>query len=251
MNALWWTARLTPLLVGLAGCHAGPLDAIELLPTTLGTGMVVHFPYDEGTGDLLLVHSGNARDGHKTGGTWITDGAFGGALHLEKGESVAVSPFPNATANYTVATWVRFAGETAATDRWETVLTTENTGGWELNIDRSTDTPGLHVAFWKGPLLGDYNYLTCACLKLGTWTHVAGVVDGEALTLSLYVDGILQGSTAVAQTIAPGYATLYAGRWQGEGRLFSGDIDDTVVYARALVPDEIADLQKHSPPDPR
>jgi hypothetical protein len=38
------------------------------------------------------------------------------------------------------------------------------------------------------------------------------------------------------------------GKWQGEGRWFSGSIDDVSIYDRALQPSEVAELDERPPP---
>ena len=76
------------------------------------------------------------------------------------------------------------------------------------------------------------------------------IVDGDALTMVLYVDGALAASAATTRPISPGSPALYVGRWVGSGRLLVGDVDDVVVYDRALVAGEIAELVQVSPPDP-
>ena len=82
------------------------------------------------------------------------------------------------------------------------------------------------------------------------WTHLVGVVDDGALTVAVYVNGALGGSEAITQTILHGTPTLYVGKWQGTGRLLVGDVDDIVIYSRALSTDEIVELGEESPPDP-
>jgi hypothetical protein len=241
------------LILGLSACEPGVLQAIDLIPTTLDTGLVAHWTFDEGVGTVVPDHSLNHLDGQLTGGTWISDGRFGGALHIDPGNYMSVSSFPNATSSWSVAGWVRLVDEIVSTSQWETVISTEGHGGWEINVDRSKPTPGAHFGFWKGPNQGDYNYVECFCLAFAKWMHAAFVVDGQALTLSVYVDGTLSGTTSIAQTIAPNNATLYVGRWPLDSdatRPYAGDVDDIVIYDRALVPEEIAVLQQHPPPDP-
>jgi hypothetical protein len=41
------------------------------------------------------------------------------------------------------------------------------------------------------------------------------------------------------------------GQWGGEGRLFSGAIDDVSSYDRALLPAEVAELHVRPPVPPR
>jgi hypothetical protein len=244
-------ARTLALIAALAqsACSPGPLDAIALAPTTLTNGMVAHWTFDDGAGTTVRDHSGNNRDGQLSGGTWITDGRFGGAVHLAAGDSMSAASFPNATSSWTVSTWVRLTDSSATTESYKTVVSTENMGGWEINIDRAQATPGAHFGFWKGPAQGDYYGIDCYCMAFQRWTHIASVVDGDALTASLYVDGTLKASTAITRAISPGSPTLYVGRWINSGRLLVGDVDDVVIYNRALVREEVVELGQAPPPD--
>ncbi|WP_437737199.1 RICIN domain-containing protein [Sorangium sp. So ce1335] len=232
--------------LGLAACAKGPLDAVELTPT-LAQGLVAYWTFDEGQGTTVTDRSGNGRDGALTGGTWVEDGRFGQALHFDEGEFMTVGEFPNATPSWTVSAWVRVLTDAPpADDTLRTVISTESSGGWELDIDYDGEAPGIHFGLWKGPELSDHHRLLCSCLELQRWTHAAGVVDGEALTMSLYIDGRLHSTEPIDRTTSPGATSLYVGRRPQEGRLLVGDVDDIAIYSRALVPAEIAELFQHS-----
>jgi Concanavalin A-like lectin/glucanases superfamily len=245
---------LRGLIVGLlaaGACTPAPIDAIELDPATLDDGLVAHWTFDEGSGAVAYDHSGNDRDGQITGGTWLSDGRFGGALHLDEGAFVSVADFPDAASSWSVSAWVRLTDASPSTEPYKTVISTEilGAGGWEMNIDRTMTQPGAHFGYWGGPTIEDYNIVTCFCMAFGEWTHIVGSVDADAGTLSLYVGSVLSASLPIPRTIVPGSATLYMGKWTGEGRLLVGDLDDVLIYQRALFPAEIAELASFSPPN--
>jgi len=75
---------------------------------------------------------------------------------------------------------------------------------------------------------------------------VAAVVDGQALTLSIYLDGAFVARVALRQGIKPGVPTLHMGRWATDdpARLFVGSLDDISIWNRALRPNEIATLSR-------
>ena len=53
------------------------------------------------------------------------------------------------------------------------------------------------------------------------------------------------------KSIGIGERTLYMGRWpQTPTRPLTGALDDVAIYARALVPEEIALLSRAQAPDP-
>jgi hypothetical protein len=246
-----------PLVALLAlGCRASPMDAVQLSPTSLSTGIVAHWKCDEGSGTLLTDVSGHGHDGTLTSvheNNW-TSGHFGGALHLEQGDSVSVPDFPPATSSWTLALWIR-ANQGDFGDRYLTVISTEQVfvGGWELNM-RLGPTETEYAFGYPAPSDAsewNYEHNDCACVDPGQWTHVTIVVDGQAQQIQFYKNGILRESRAVKSFIQPGSATLYFGRWSGNDRLFVGDLDDVVVYDRALVPEEARSLYERAAPDAR
>jgi hypothetical protein len=243
------------LVVGLlaAACTPSPLEVLEIDPAVFADGLVAHWTFDEGSGTLVGDHSGNGHDGQLSGGTWITSGQFGGALHLDEGSFVSVDGFPNATASWSVSAWVRLTDATPTTEAFKTVISNEVEikGGWEMNIDRTMTQPGAHFGYWEGAALAEYYRATCYCMTFGDWTHIAASVDAQAGTISLYVGGVLRDSLPTTTVILPGSPTLYMGKWTGDGRLLVGDLDDILVYQRALFPAEVAELSRSSPPDAR
>jgi hypothetical protein len=244
--------RTALLMAFLAGCGPTYIDATGLAPTTLGSGLVAHWPFDEMGGSVLSDDSGNRRDGVVAGATFTGDGRFGGALHFLPGDSVTVESFPYATSSWTFSGWVRIGEEDVANDDFGTVISTElmQEGGWQLQTrDRSA---GIYwtFAYWIGPG-PTYAHYECECFELGRWSHATVVVDGPRGLLSFYVDGRLAHSTALPGPILPGSSDLFMGKWMGDGRLFSGSIDDVAIYDRALLSAEVAELDARPPPRPR
>lgn len=247
----------------LSACRTSPIDAIGLAPGGLSSGLVAHWTFDEGTGSVVHDTSGKLHDGAINGTTWswLPQGHFGGALHLEQGDYVAVDNFPNATADWTVSAWVQIAAKDVNMSE-ATVISTEDVfhGGWEMNINQPSDTapgPNYHFAYWTGPGI-TYAYFTCSgCVHADEWQHLTavaessadGVVDGGAdagtATLSFYLGRILQNRQQVPRTILPGTPTLYMGRWPTDpSRLMVGSIDDIAIWNRALVSEEILALNR-------
>ena len=233
----------------LGACTAGPLDAIALGPNSLADGLLAHYTFDEGSGSTVVDHSGNDRDGALTGGTWIPDGEFGGALRLGGSDYVTVANFPNMLSSLSVSAWVRTSS--MPTDGYETVVSTEIVfqGGWQLNLDKTTSDTAVHEAFWD-TVRATYTYYECPCMPLGQWAHLAMVVDGDAHTLTMYVDGQVESVTPAPNPMTPGSAVLYIGRWSMQDRLLVGDIDDIAIYNRALASAEVQSLGQMPPPDP-
>jgi hypothetical protein len=144
---------------------------------------------------------------------------------------------------------------------FETVLSTELVfdGGWQLNLETNVGFTS-HFAYWdalEGDG-GDYTLLRVP-MPLGRWTHLVWVVDAMMGTLTVYVcsnvpgtpcDGRPTGERSAPHPILPGNPRLFMGTWLRGQRYLVGDIDDVAIYGRALVREEISELEKHPPPDP-
>lgn len=234
-------------LAGLAGCD-GTLDAIRLEDLPLTAGLVAHWAFDDGTGSSVR-DNGGTHGGTVQGSTWgwLQQGRFAGALRLEQGDHVIVDGFPDATVGWTVAAWVYLPASSIELGEM-TVISTEDVfrGGWEINLNATSDDRRYHFGFYSGPGSWEYAHVECEdCLKSDRWQHIAAVVDGTAMTAAFYLDGALHARTTIATTIRPGSPTLYMGRWATTDppRLFAGSLDDVAVWNRRLASAEIELLQ--------
>lgn len=76
-------------------------------------------------------------------------------------------------------------------------------------------------------------------LRAGKWHHLAGVYDGEKLTL--YVDGELRATTGYAGMLTDTVVPLRLGRAQAGGAELKGALDEVALFARALGTEEVLD----------
>ena len=245
MRAAW-------LVVFLVGCGPSHIDAVGLTPTTLGSGLVAHWTFDQTEGTVLVDDSGELRDGTVSGATWTSDGRFAGALHFRPGNFVSVENFPEATESWTFSAWIRIADEDTAIDELGVAVTTEDyqKGGWEFQTYGLSSGVYWHFGYWidSTSKWAHYEY---HFFEVGRWSHATVVVDGLAGQVSFYVDGQLQEPRLSAPPILPGTRTLFMGKWMGAGRLFAGSLDDVAIYSRALSQTEVNELQTRPPPRPK
>jgi hypothetical protein len=242
-----WLAPLLVLTGLVSACAPDRLQAVELAPSTLPEQLLAHWSCDDRLGEVLSDDSGNARNGQLSGGAWLDDGRFAGALHLGQGQFVTVSPFPDVTSSFTVSAWVRlnqYTQNAVNGAEWTTVVSTEASGGWEINVDHLNPTPLLHFGFFIGPATTDYVSHSCAGIALGEWTQIAGVVElspGSAgATFSVFLNGKECFSLVTPHQIRRGSPMLTIGEWPRGGRFLNGDVDEIAIWSRALVPAEIA-----------
>ena len=253
-------------LAAAAGCSAGPIEVAAFDEGILKKNLVALWPMDDAVGSLTAKdRSINKRDGAIAGGTFVPrQGGFGSALHLELGNEVQVTPFPDALFDWTLVMWVLpeviltppAPGPMGVmTTRFVTLLSTEAvfSGGWEMNIaltSAPSDSPHYQFGYWLGPGNSDYLTSSCACVVKSEWTHLAVVVE-RGMRMTFYENGKFQETKAMPLPIKPGSPTLFMGRWQSPGnRLFKGALDDVAIYERALSPREIQALVDAPIPPP-
>jgi concanavalin A-like lectin/glucanase superfamily protein len=255
-----------------AACTPGPVDVATIGPTSLATGLVGHWTFDDGAGSTARDSSGNGRDGTISGtisgpGWGWTEGRFAGAVQLTGVDQVIVGGgfgFPQPTANYSVSAWLRVSSGDIEPPV-APVLSTEipwgvgPPGGWSLNLDLpppgSSELGNYHFTYWfaQGPT--DVVYVECVCVVFEAWVHLAAVVDAEKDTLTFYVDGRARQQVPITRGIWPAPGSLFMGRapQPGPGPLWqlAGALDDVAIYSRALVPEEVSLLAAAPAPDPQ
>jgi concanavalin A-like lectin/glucanase superfamily protein len=234
----------------LVGCGTTHLDVVDLTPTTLGSGLVAHWTFDQTEGTVLFDESDNRRNGIVSGATFTNDGRFGGALHFKPGNSVTVDNFPYFDSSWTFSAWVRIADGDEVTDGFANVINTEVLGqsGWQFQTHGRSSGIYWNFTYWNQ---GYVTYDCADCFELGRWSHATVVRDATTTLLSYYVDGRLAQPSAPSPSVLRGTSTLYMGKWMEEGRLFSGSIDDVAIYSRALSAAEVAELDMRPPPRPK
>ncbi|MEU9782780.1 LamG-like jellyroll fold domain-containing protein [Streptomyces phaeochromogenes] len=148
--------------------------------------------------------------------------------------------------SYTLAAWVR-VDPTA--NHTLTVLSQSPTASpWTQKFSPFYLSYGVDGSdYWSMRVLStDHTYhevKSSHSSSRGVWTHVAGVHDATNRTISLYVNGVFQGSTDAGTS------------WEADGPLqigrvlhadtykdfMHGSIDEPAVWQRALTPKEIRD----------
>ncbi len=239
----------------LAGCSAGVIDAVELAPGALFEGLIAHWTFDDGTGTTVADSTASHHDGTllPLGTIWLPGEHFGGALHFDGTDQseVQVPGFQKPSGSWSVAGWIRApAGDTGNT--YATIISTEiaGVGGWQLNLGLAPPVPTnpmntislYQFAYSTGTGL-DYIFENCECFVPDAWVHIAGIFDTDRQTISLYQNGIFAGSKTAQQGILQGSDILYFGTWGSDSlRHLTGDLDDFVVYNRALTQPEVKQL---------
>ncbi len=197
----------------------------------LVSDLAAFWPLDEGSGcsalDLTGQHDG-ALGPDCVGGdapAW-SSGVNGSGLtfdgNLDEVAATTTASLQTPTA-LTLSAWIRHG----TSYRFESIIDYRDaaTDGYDLY---TTDQSKLFMRVNNGALASS------ATVTDGAWHHVVGVYDGSQIRL--YVDGLLDGSSTVGpQSIDVSAALLYLGRNFSANFLgFTGDIDEVMIYTRAL-----------------
>ncbi len=235
-------AALGAGLAAGAGCTPAPIDVATLPSGTLANEMVAYWALDEGSGTLANDGSGNGRNGFIAGPSWIP-GQFKSALQFSGAGYMSAGGIPAASASYSVSAWALIQPYATGAPVVNFVSTDIPGGGWALyaTLGPGTESYVFHFAAPGAPY--GYAQVQSPGVVTGSWVHLAAVVDGVAGTLTLYVNGTPT-SVPVPSTILPGSTALYLARSAGLNPPFplTGALDDVVIYARALVAEEVAAL---------
>ena len=227
-----------------------------ILITNISVGMQGYWHFDETTGLTAYDATANHNDGTLVSfpgdnSQWIPsdfNGAlnFSGSNYVEIPHSASLANFAN---HFSVAAWIRSSVMLSASAQLYRMLEKENTF-FLLQGDGSTSlgNGGVSVLVKKGG--GNYGLGVGQALNSNQWYHVAGTYDGS--TLSIYLDGQLKATRAVAapidtttlpMRIGSDYNTVVASL-----RYFPGAMDEVGVWERALTTNEILQLAGQAGP---
>ena len=149
--------------------------------------------------------------------------SFNGANNFINAGNNAVLDVGN---NITVNAWV-FIGSNAS---YQPIITKVNSGftlGWEL----ANSSGFLRSTLRPAPI-----DLSAGALTINRWHMATMTFNGT--TLSLYVNGVLQGSTTGGAVTLNSTQDLFVGA-RPQGNYFNGNISNAQVYNRALTAEEI------------
>jgi hypothetical protein len=221
-----------------------------LLIVSVGSGsassnLIAHWTLDNTAEDATI----GANHGTLVNGAGYTTGQIGQALALDGVDDYATTGYaPNLTMSdsLSVAVWFK---------------TTSVNSGWLTGAVNSPYTgyltmAAIHPSCAVGQLIwemGDntstnINICTNNIFNDGGWHLAVGVLDRTLQTMTIYVDGMVEGSaptTALAPldfTGEPFFIGAYNNHGSAAGNTFDGAIDDVRVYDRALSASEVGEL---------
>ena len=206
------------------------------LPAVGTPDVVAAYSFNEDFGSVVNDSAGNGNDGDITGASWTAQAVFGGALSFD-GLSDFVSVADNATLDLggtgTIEAWVRLN----ALGLWHGVIAKGNINSDPAHNYALEITDANRVRCILGNGTGGQLLDSTITVTTGQFRHLACTWNGT--TLSLYIDGVVNASTAQNLTPVGNTSPLFIGQFGGNSDRLSGIIDEVRIYNRALSQAEI------------
>ncbi|HQX49958.1 MAG TPA: hypothetical protein PLR25_08625 [Planctomycetaceae bacterium] len=203
-------------------------------------GLLGHWKFDEGQGDVVSDSSDQANDGELLDAQWV-NGPFGTALHFDgQGAHVSIPQLAglDGSDEMTAEAWVYWEG----TGRYPNILTggTWSPGGFLMFVSDNQCSfrlgrPGSDLSGSTEPW-SETSAPLVSPFALSQWYHLAATFKRPLLTT--YVNGKKVGSANWDFPIGH-RGDLLVGKWAGAGG-HHGLIDDVKIFNRALSAAEIA-----------
>jgi hypothetical protein len=226
------------------------------------TGLVGWWKFDETSGASAADSTGNGDTGTLFNApTWTPGGMNAGALTFVAASSQYVTVPDTASlrlgaggGSWTVATWVNLTTVPGAGLVYSLVNKDNPAAGdsdYQLLVNNGVFGAGLGwtVLFDQG---GGHHYTNLAVtMNAGTWYHLAGVWDGTAKNLYLYVNGALVGTQnfpGINPDANSGNPLVIGSQNSGGNNWTNGTLDDVRVYSRALTATDVMTLYTSTGP---
>jgi fibronectin type 3 domain-containing protein len=216
--------------------HGASTNSVQVsaIPSTVVSGLIGYWKFDEGSGVIASDSSGNNNFGVLAASpTWVTPGKVGpSALQFNAASLQSVSVSDSASLDQTqglsITAWIK-ASDWNGNRRL--VQKGDSDNQYRLLVENGV---------FKFDLTG-VGTLTTALPPTGSYVHVAGTWNGS--TMAIYFNGVLKASLAATGTNATTTDSLTIAGKNGSGTAgdyFQGTMDDVRVYNRGLSVSEIA-----------
>jgi uncharacterized protein len=200
---------------------------------------ILHYKFDETSGNVVNDSSGNARNGTAIGThTWVA-GRIGNALTFDGASAFVALPVGvvSTLSEITIATWV----EIDATRVWQRIVDFGNSTTVYMFLTPNSSAGKVQFAITTNSNPGQQLLNGTSTFPTATWKHIAFVFDGQKA--SLYVDGALESTGAMK--LRPADLGTTASNWLGRSEYnqdpyFKGMLDDFRIYDRALTAEQVS-----------
>ncbi len=235
------------LLILLASCTD---DAdLDCVPKSLHSSVIAYYSFEKGS---IEDFSGMGNDLDSiVGGAVSTIDRFGNDNCAYKFDDrntshqylvTHSSSFLNDLDAFSVSVWYQPLDNRRAGGKYESLVSRTHSGEWAVAVYDCRRALFSHDNFvWADPTIPSYSACDSVVATIESpWNHVVGIKDGDYYVI--YQNGILMeeatgNSTSTNFTPAQDIGPLFL------GRLFTGRIDDVMVFDKALTAEEVLALR--------
>ncbi|MBI2609940.1 fibronectin type III domain-containing protein [Candidatus Giovannonibacteria bacterium] len=220
-----------------------------------GSGLKVHWKFDEGTGTTAADSSGNNVNASLlNGATFSASGKVGGALSLDGVDDYALGDSGQWSGAFTISLWVK---PSSASNEGGGVFASSNNWVQANTFEISTGGNGCYGAY-RFEAYGNGGGGIRGCMGVygaNTWTMLTATFDGNrnaiqsgsTASIKLYRNGQFIGFADGYQQFSGLFTTYKLGRDRGgevnkSNYFFKGDLDEVRIYNRALSTQEVLDI---------
>ena len=211
--------------------------ALALAARAADEGLLAHWAFDEGVGEVARDLTGNGFDATINGPVFVPS-PRGHALRFDGEDDIvtyATHPEMLIEGDLTLLVWVKTDSSVAS--KTNRLLIGDTGAGVYRNLSLRLGPYG-HLRFEWANETSNANLLADAKLLDGTWKHVAVVCDCGAMQASMYVDGHRVAHMRMPLPISKvHYRSRVSGRFY-DGCL-KGEIDDIKIFNLALPEAEV------------
>ena len=222
---------------------------VSFVQADLQNGLIMYLPFDEGQGEVAGDLSGNGHDGKLEGPKWV-EGKFGKALAFDGVDNFVEIPFADdfiITDAITLGAWV--TANVPFDPAWKGIINAQETTYGPFLLQTGGDSKAE-----MGLMLGGaWTWLrTSTSLESDVFHQIVGTYDLKN-GLHIYFDGKLDDGEGSAGAKpgpideAPNEAIAVGHNYGFDGRFWDGEIDEVVIYNRAISEDEVAELFENPP----
>lgn len=191
--------------------------------------LLAHWQFDgQGGSPEAGDSTGNGYDGQLVGSPSLIEGQINNALDFGIDEYVTIPKAMDQSSLFSLSAWINTSNEDAVLFHW--LFDDGSTGVMRLAFGRLEFVQTTHAGQEK---VNGYNTLRDA-----NWHHAAMVYDRGLVTL--YVDGLKAGSSAMSMIAASGATMTIASQNGTAGLDFQGRLDDVRLYSYPRTPTEMA-----------
>jgi hypothetical protein len=206
------------------------------LDSALLKGLVLHFSFDRDENGKVTDKSGKGNNGTIHNAMWLPKGKLGGAYGFDAVNGyIDVPDSPSMDlANLTISAWIYI------TDRTGNDMCIAEKGphleSWDFQVQRGGQVGHNYLILRGGSITALFGAQN---LSTGVWHHAVGTIAGAYATI--YVDGVLDRAGDVTP-VGVTSSDLYVGMSYSPQACFGGQMDEVMIFDRALSAEEVKKL---------